>query len=168
MMLTFVRAACLVAAFGMIGGCGRSTPPPSPPTPATSIASLGRMYGEYASRHDGVGPADEGAFRSFLESLPAAQKKSMGFDDLSQALTSPRDGQPYVIVYGVSPAEPFESAVGGTPNPAAPPQGAGLQGQPLVVYEQVGQNGLRLVATGFGTSAELTEQAFAEAVPDKL
>ena len=97
MIQTFVKTACAFIVFvGVVvsGGCGGGTPPPSPPTPASTIASLGRLYGEYASRHDGVGPADEAAFRSFLESLPAAQKKSMGFEDLSQALTSPRDGQP--------------------------------------------------------------------------
>ena len=171
MIQTFVKTACAFIVFAGVvvcGGCGGGTPPPSPPTPASTIASLGRLYGEYASRHDGVGPADEAAFRSFLESLPAAQKKSMGVEDLSQALTSPRDGQPYEIVYGVAPAEAFESAPGASPNPAAGPKKSGLQGQPVVIYEQAGKDGLRLVATGFGTSAELGEKEFADAVPEDL
>ena len=149
-----------------IAGCGSGTPPPSPPTPETTIAVLGRLYGGYASQHDGVGPADEAVFRSFLESLPAAQRKGMGVEDVAKALVSPRDGQPYVILGGIDTREAVDATpqAGGV-QPGAPQQ-SGLQGQPVVIHEQTGQDGRRLVATGFGTSAELDAAAFAKAVPE--
>jgi len=166
------QSACapVVCLVGMvilaISGCGGGTPPPSPPTPETTITTLGRLYGEYAARHDGVGPADEAAFRSFLESLPEAQRKGMGVEDVAAALVSPRDGQPYVILGSVDTREAGDGtpqAGGGQPGA---PQQSGLQGQPVVIHEQTGQDGKRLVVTGFGTSAELDAAAFAKAVPE--
>lgn len=149
-----------------IAGCGGGTPPPSPPTQETTITALGRLYGEYAARHDGLGPTDEAAFRSFLESLPEAQRKGMGVEDVAAALVSPRDGQPYVILGGIDTRE----AVSTTPQTGVGqpggPQQTGLQGQPVVMYEQTGQDGLRLVVTSSGTSAELDAAAFAKAVPE--
>lgn len=157
---------CLVGMVILVAsGCGGGTPPPSPPTPETTITTLGRLYGEYAARHDGVGPADAAAFRSFLESLPESQRKGMGVEDVEAALVSPRDGQPYVILGCINPREPGDGppqAAGGQPGK---PQQSGLQGQTVVIHEQTGQDGKRLVATGFGTSAELDAAAFAKAVP---
>lgn len=157
-----LMAAVLLAT----AGCGGGTPPPSPPTPETTITTLGRLYGEYAARHDGVGPADAAAFRSFLESLPEAQRKGMGVEDLAAALVSPRDGKPYVILGGIDARQAVDTtpqAGGGQPGA---PQQSGLQGQTVVIHEQTGQDGQRLVATGFGTSAELDAAAFAKAVPE--
>lgn len=147
-------------------GCGRGTPPPSPPTPETTIAVLGRLYGGYASQHDGVGPADEAAFRAFLESLPDAQRKGMGVEDVAAALVSPRDGQPYVILGGIDSREPVAATPQAGVGQPVGPQQKGLLGQPVVIHEQTGQDGKRLVATGFGTSAELDAAAFAKAVPE--
>lgn len=164
------QSAPVVCLVGMLvlaaSGCGGGTPPPSPPTPQTTIAVLGRLYGGYASQHDGVGPADEAAFRSFLESLPAAQRKGMGVEDVAEALVSPRDGQPYVILGGIDTRQAVDATPqAGSGQPGAPQQ-SGLQGQPVVIHEQTGQDGKRLVATGFGTSAELDAAAFAKAVPE--
>ena len=148
----------------LVVGCGGGTPPASPPTTETKISALGRLYGEYAARHNGVGPEDEAAFRSFLESLPAPQRKAMGIDDVAAALLSPRDGAPYVIVFGVDPTAP--PVIEGQPNgaPAIPGQG-GLRGQAVVIHEQTGQDGKRLVATASGSMDELGAAEFAKAVP---
>lgn len=144
-------------------GCGGGTPPPSPPTQQTTISTLGRLYGEYAARHDGIGPADEAAFRSFLESLPQPQRKSSGLEDLATALVSPRDGAAYVILYGIEPRQ--SSPADGQPNVPAAAGKSGLRGQPIVIHEQTGENGARLVATAFGSTGELSEAEFAKAVP---
>lgn len=155
---------CVVGCLVLLIGCGGGTPPPSPPTTQTKISSLGRLYGEYAARHDGVGPEDEASFRSFLESLPPPQRKSMGLENVAEALVSPRDGAPYVIIFGVEPRS--GAAANGQPGtpPSAPGQ-SGLRGQAVVIHEQTGQDGKRLVATAFGSMDELAEAEFAKAVP---
>jgi|GEM_PF-2348914 hypothetical protein len=154
---------CVIGCLVLLIGCGGGTPPPSPPTTQTKISSLGRLYGEYAARHDGVGPEDEASFRSFLESLPPPQRKSMGLENVAEALVSPRDGAPYVIIFGVEPRSGAANGQPGTP-PSAPGQ-SGLRGQAVVIHEQTGQDGKRLVATAFGSMDELAEAEFAKAVP---
>jgi hypothetical protein len=158
-----LRTFVLAVGMAVLMGCGGSTPPPSPPTTQTTISALGRLYGEYASRHDGVGPADEANFRSFLESLPEPQRKSSGLEDLSVALVSPRDGAAYVILYGIEPRK--TSVPDGQPNTPSTAGKTGLRGQPIVIHEQTGQNGKRFVATAFGTLDELSEADFAQAIP---
>ena len=88
----------------------------------------------------------------------------MGIDDVAAALLSPRDGAPYVIVFGVDPTK--SPVIEGQPNgaPAIPGQG-GLRGQTVVIHEQTGQDGKRLVATAFGSMDELGATEFAKAVP---
>ena len=158
----WLSAMVLVGVFG----CGGGTPPPSPPTPQTTITALGRLYGEYAAQHDGLGPEDAAEFRAFLEALPAAQRRGMGIDDVATALVSPRDSQPYVILPGVNTREAVATTPqAGVGQPGAP-QSSGLRGQPVVIHEHTGLDGQRLVATSFGTAGELDATEFAKAVAE--
>ncbi len=63
-------------------------------------------------------------------------------------LTSPRDGQPYVIRWGVSVQDP-------NLDPAHPP---------WIAYEQTGKNGIRQGITAMGLS-EMTEEEHAKLLP---
>jgi len=137
---------------GVMTGIALLTAGCSPPTvPVDSlqdigIATIGRLYGEYATRHDGVGPADAATFRAFLSELPAAQREAMGLTDLDSALTSKRDGLSFTILYGVDTRRQLTSG--------------GLQRIPIVVHESQGRDGKRLIATGFGTTRDVAPAEF--------
>ncbi|HRE99598.1 MAG TPA: hypothetical protein PLI18_03710 [Pirellulaceae bacterium] len=128
----------------LLTGCGSDGPPDT--VQDSSIAALARLYGEYASRHSGRGPADEPTFRGFIDSLPEAQRKGMGLDDPAKAFTSPRDGQSLVIVWNVETERLSRSS--------------GLSGYPVVVHESVGRDGRRVIANGFGATAEVDAAGF--------
>jgi hypothetical protein len=66
------------------------------------------------------------------------------FGDAEQILRSPRDGEPYVIIYGVDIRKPFEM----------PP--------PIWAHEKSGANGKRYVLTVMG-SRSMTDEEFAKA-----
>ena len=138
-----------VVAIVLVVGCGEG-PPPAASTAESSISALARLYGEYASRHQDVGPPDEAAFRGFIASLPEEQRRALGLSDLDQALISPRDGQPFEIRYGLSPRQMLD--------------GRGLRNQAIVIHERQGVAGRRWIATGTGITVEVSEEEFARAM----
>jgi len=142
-----LQVSCV--AIVLMAGCGESAAPKMVSV-ESSISGLARLYGEYASRHQQVGPPDEATFRSFIESLPAPQREAMGLGQWEQARISPRDNQPYEIRYGLRPLQVQ--------------QGRGWNGQAIVIHERQGAGGRRWVATGMGATAELTEDEFARAI----
>ena len=115
------------------------------------IGVLGRLYGEYAARLGRGTPANEAGFKDYLKALPAGQRKALGLEDLEAAFISPRDGKPYVVLYG-NRGDSLQRR-------------AGLHGQPIVIYEQKGMEGNRLVATAAGAMGELSEAEFKKLVP---
>jgi hypothetical protein len=103
-----------------------------------SISELASFYGDYMSEHAGAPPADEAAFRAFLQQRSAGIER-MDVGGVDGLLTSPRDGQPFVVIYGkrIAPAD--------SPN------------TPWAVYEQTGVDGKRLAAQVRGEIVELTD-----------
>ena len=144
-----LAAAAVFCVIFFLSGCGSRGRPPAETTATLRLGVLARLYGEYAASHQGKGPADEAAFKAYLKGLPREQIKASGLADLEAAFVSPRDGKPYVVVYGISTA----------------PRAGGLQGQPVVMYEQAGKEGKRLVANAAGATAELSENEFRKMVP---
>jgi hypothetical protein len=106
------------------------------------------QYGDYLTSHGGAPPKDQTAFRKYLDArlddLAAYNVKSS-----DEILTSPRDGQPLVIVCGKRIA-----------SPDAPES-------PWAAYEQTGVDGKRMAVSIRGGSYELTPEEFARQVPVK-
>jgi hypothetical protein len=123
------------------GGAGTATRP----EPGGHIQKVARLY-ELFTRTRGRPPAQPQEFRQFLQNLPANQRQALGLTAaVDELLTSPRDGQPYGFVWNQRPA-------------AGPP--------PVVVYEQTGVDGKRLVADALaGGAVEVDEQEFRRRVP---
>jgi hypothetical protein len=99
------------------------------------------MYGRYRAAHRGTPPPDEAALKKFISGLSPTEQSGLGIDpaNLEKMFTSPRDGQPYVVLYKSSGA--------------------------VIAYEQVGKNGKRLVAYPDTKVEEVDEARLKELVP---
>jgi hypothetical protein len=108
-------------------GCGSDAL--SSPT-AANLRKLANLYLDLAASQRGQGPARQEDFQKYVRGLPDQILRIKDIDpkDRDALFVSGRDGQPFVIVYGVGIS-------GMSPTKA-----------PLVAYEQTGKAGKRLVA----------------------
>ena len=132
-------------------GCSSAAQRSAQQREESGLKTLAILYMQFAGQHQGKGPASEAEFKAFIQKLPEDQRKSLNVKDVDALFVSPRDGKPYVIVYGAKRS-------------AAPsPTGSGA---PVVGYEQVGVGGRRYVASALGAVEEVDEAAFKTRVPD--
>jgi hypothetical protein len=129
--LNFLAASSLVVLLLAAAGCSEGgTTPPSAQDQQT-IRNVANWYGKFRQNNGGKTPANEAEFLAFIE-------KDMGKPvDRALLLTSPRDGQEYVVLYG----KPIST------NPEKNP----------VVHEKVGSGGKKLVAFEFGSFREVDD-----------
>ena len=80
--------------------------------------------------------------------MAPSQLTALQRTDVESLFVSPRDGQPYVVRYGLK----F-----GGPSPG---------GSPVVAYEQTGVGGYRYVAFAVGGAEQVDEKRFRELVPE--
>jgi len=125
-------------------GCGRSQ---QQVEEESMLKPLAILHGKYASQHQGKAPADEAEFKKFVDAQGPEALKAHGITDSAKLWVSPRDKQPFGVVYGT---------VSGPPGPA---------GQPVVAYESKGVGGKRMVASQLGAVDEVNEARFRELVP---
>jgi hypothetical protein len=142
-----LRLWCVLATCVWLLGCG-GTRTASQVTEESTLKPVAVFYSRYISQHGGRPPADEAAFRKFLEGLSPDELKSFGVSSIDEMLVSKRDGQPYKILYGP---------------PSGPPLGPG--GQPIIAYESKGVSGKRFVASSVGGVIEVDDAEFARLVP---
>jgi hypothetical protein len=136
-----------LAALG-VGGCRRAAE--GSPADAVRIGRLGLIYGIYTGQHDGRPPASIEELRNFDRTRVNAEELSaLGVATADELFISPRDGQSYGLI-----------ALGRLPPPVAG------QPAPVVIYEQTGKDGTRLVARLGGATEEVDEQRFGELVPN--
>lgn len=141
--LLFLSLPVLV--ISLMPGCGGSDALTSPT--AVKLRALGNFYLEYALGNGNTGPANEKAFKKHLRNAPDFNLKNYGLDpnNIDSAFVSERDGEPFVILYGVKISEISPTAA------------------PLIAYEKTGQNGKRLV--GFANAkVEEVDEARLEAL----
>jgi hypothetical protein len=94
-----------------------------------------------ASSQLGRFPKDEQEFKATIEGSDVSLE-ALKVDSLDELFVSARDGQPLVVVYG-----------------------APLVGSDVVVYEQIGVDGMREVGHRIGMVEEVDAARFAELVP---
>ena len=131
-------------------GCGGSQRE-SQEREESNLKPLAIFYGQFTGQHRGRPPSDEDEFKQFIRSLGSEQLATFGVTDPESLFISSRDQKPYVIIYGGA----ARSAVGTLGGPSR-----------VVAYEQVGKDGLRLVANDLGAVEEVDEARFREMVPD--
>ena len=137
-----IGAAALLMAAAL--GCGGGVSPTGGGDEFQTRRMLGLVatfYGDFLGER-GAPPKDEADFRAFLqERSQRLENMSLSIDEL---LTSPRDGQPFVLVYGKRIAPPD------SPN------------TPWAAYEKEGIDGKRLAAQVRGQIVELTSEEIAK------
>ena len=119
------------------------------PAMESNLRPLALFYGQFVGQHAGKPPADEEEFREYLDSLSAGELDAWGVEDVDRLFVSPRDGKPYVVLYG-------EDALKGPRR---------FADSPVIAYEQVGMGGRRLVATALGAVEEVDQTMMKDLVP---
>ncbi len=138
----------LLTAVSLIpSGCGKEAPA-SGGENEQHIRRVAILYGRFTGTHRGKTPANADEFKKFAKGVEAAadgaKLDATGVDAL---FVSPRDQLPYTVVY----------------KPATAPSMDGTA--PVIVYEQQGAGGKRLVAFSNGKVEQADEAKFKELVP---
>lgn len=141
------RAVLILACVSFLVGCG-GTQTASQATEESGLKPLAVFYGRFIAQHRGQPPKDEAEFRQFLGTVGAEELASFNVQNIDQIMTSSRDNQPYVVLYGA---------------PTGPAKGPG--GAPVIAYEKQGVGGKRFVASNLGGVEEVDEARFKELVP---
>jgi hypothetical protein len=127
-------AAFLAALFVL--GCSSPTPKPVQLSEQEqAIVNVGLAYRD-ASVALQRGPANEEELKPYLKK----------YGDPNQLLVSPRDGQPYKIIWGLTPSRLSKSAVA----------------QRFLVYDQKGKNGKRYAVDIMLKVYHLSDEEFAK------
>jgi hypothetical protein len=120
-------------------GCGPA-PTKAEPEGKARLNKLLRLYQAYV-RQNKTGPPDEAALREFGQKMSPQERDAATIgDDLESIFISSRDGQKYVVTYGLK-LDP----------------GGKMR---FVAWEAVGQNGRRFVALSNGYVEEYSDEAF--------
>jgi hypothetical protein len=98
-----------------------------PPDGQLAIERVAKWYQYYRAENRGKPPPDEDAFIAFIEAKLQARGDTV---DPDQLLTSPRDGQRYVVQYGTQNSTNMERNV-------AVYEKEGYRGKKLVAFESV-------------------------------
>jgi hypothetical protein len=129
----------VLLALATISGCGANE---LESRTAQRLRGLARVYLDYAVPKNGSGPDSEQTFRKHLRGLPDFVLQTNGIDTAEgdAVFTSERDGEPFVIRYGVK-----IGMISGTAAPA-------------IAHEKTGKNGKRLVVLA-NARVELVDEA---------
>jgi len=126
-------------------GCGGGKNSPPSNEALLAIENVGKWYQLYRSDNGGKPPADEEAFLAFVNST--LTERGQGTVDREKLLVSPRDGEPYVVLFGKKNTQNQEINI--------------------VAYEKVGAYGTKLVVTEMGRSRLVEDSDLQSLLPDK-
>lgn len=133
-----------------IFGCSASTVQEVPGH--DNLQSLSVLYGRYVGSHRGKPPANLDEFKKWIRQLDQASLTQLQVDlgKLDELFVSPRDHQPFGFIFSASAMTPG-------------PDGKGN----VVIYEQTGVGGKRMVAYSLARIEEVDEVTFKRLVPSK-
>jgi hypothetical protein len=122
------RRLALAALALALAGCGGSNALESPT--AKKLKSLSSLYASFAVGQNGNGPKTEKEFKDYVLKLPP-QQLPLGIEPSNREVlfVSDRDGQPFVVVPGVS-----IRGMSGTSAPVVAHEQAGVGGRKLVAF----------------------------------
>ncbi len=118
-----------------LAGCGKGGNDPPSVESLMAIENVGKWYQLYRADHGGKQPADESAFLAYVNRKLA--ERGAEAVDSGELLTSPRDGEPYVVRYGEVSSR--------------------NQASNFVAYEKTGANGTRLIVSELAISREVDD-----------
>jgi hypothetical protein len=141
------RRTALVLALCPLVGCTQGPTKTDLPPEEKHILKIASLYSDFRGRN-GRPPSTMDELKSFARKMRPEDLRNRGIDDLEKAFVSPRDNQPYKLA------------------PPQPPKRGGPPFPMVIVYEQTGVDGKRMVASGMGGGAfELDEEKLREYVP---
>ena len=114
----------------------------------SNIKRLANLYNSYQSRHGSQGPKDEAQFKNYIQNdMPVHRLELMQVDpnNIDGLFSSERDGQPFLVRYGVN---------------------AGSGWIVAVVFEQQGKSDGRQVAFTNGTVEMVDEARYQQLLED--
>jgi len=127
MSTTFAaRATYLLAGLMVLAGCGSTSVAPASERDISHLRVVGKLYGLCMSAKGGAAPANQGELVAFIQRDPSLWNKLAATPD--ELLTSPRDGQPLVFVFGKAVKDPVEGGFAWIAHEAA-----GVDGQQAVI-----------------------------------
>lgn len=113
----------------------------------TVLTEVVRAYAAHVRSNRYQPPANEEEFKAALQKSGDGILKRAGVGTVDQLFISPRDSQPFVILYGKDAKRLLERGV--------------------VAYERTGVSGRRLVGFDLGYVEDVDEQAFKRLLPDR-
>ncbi len=96
-LIACIALGCLIALPTSVG-CGSSKPVGPSTVDEAHLKVLGILYGKFLGSTRGRAPKDQQQFVNYLNSKRPSWEKIV--DSPQQLLTSPRDGKPFVVLYG--------------------------------------------------------------------
>jgi len=144
------RWSAVFVAVWFLSGCNRDPEPVGPETTDAEIrlANISGWYVRFASQYARP-PRDDAEFFAYVRKIPA-NERVVADEQLADYYTSPRDKQPWQIRYTV----PVDRA--GTT--------AQLPPNAVLIHEQTGQAGKKLVVFGNGFTALVDDAKLAELI----
>lgn len=145
MILLVTRRSNLLALVLLILTAGCNSVPEGDTT-NSRMGSVARLYGMYVSMNMGAIPKNLEQLQAFIDNKGSYALEKEGVASLNELLTSRRDGQPLVLLFGQDVID--------------------QDGRRLVAYEQEGKAGSRMVAYADGSSETVDAERFAQMVPN--
>jgi hypothetical protein len=130
--------------FIVAAGCGSGQSGGDAAPDTSHIKELTTLYVSYMNRNAGRPPASDAEFKKYVADNGGPLLESVG-TSAEQLFVSPRDNEPYVILYGSEAAK--------------------LLRHGIVVHERSGVDGRRLVGYRGGFVNEVDEAEFRKLVP---
>jgi hypothetical protein len=152
------KGFCAVVWFVLAGlvlgvGCSKEAPMSSPEE--VNLKKMTVLFGQFRGQNKGQPPQNAQQFKDFLKKLDKGTLDRQGIDanNLDQLLVSSRDGKPFVW------RDRKHMGAGGAP-------GVGSSGMTVMIFEQEGKGGKRMVAYDVGKVEEVDEATFRQLVPE--
>jgi hypothetical protein len=137
-----VFVSCSLA---MALGCNSQQSGSDGTTGVPRIKGLTALYISFMNNNAGRPPASEDEFKRYVAEKGGPVFDSAGVSTAEEMFISPRDNEPYVILYGNDAAK--------------------LLSRGIVAHERTGVNGSRLVGRRAGSIEDLGEAEFRKLVP---
>jgi hypothetical protein len=140
-----MRWVALAVLAGVAVGCGPKKLNLEPTQDREHISRAFRVFSEYRKANHNKNPKNAEELKTWAKkNLTSEHLQGMGIENLDEALTSLRDGQPYQVV---------------PPLPLSQGQPANMQGaMQTVLYEKVGAEGKHWTITGMGQANEMGDE----------
>jgi hypothetical protein len=147
MLMIAPRAVALVLFFAFAAAGCASGPADSGALDRETahLKVVGLLYGRYMQAHGGAAPSDQDKFVAYIQREPENWNRLA--PTAADLLTSPRDAQPLVILYGGAVEEPVDG------------------GFPWIAHEKTGVAGRRLAVNARGNVELMTSQEIDQLFP---